>query len=117
MAELAFSNQNASLLQASSSGRITYHELSSDGKSQKESHIEFLVEDVQKLRRSLRKGTLVEFSICTDNQTKAQKAVHVNFLLISYLTQMQLCSSAITDKFYPIIIKDDFCMFSFANRL
>ena len=72
------SGADISCLQESSSGRISYHESGSDGKPQAESQIDFLMEDVQKLRRSLRKGTLVEFSICTDNQTKAQKAVHVS---------------------------------------
>lgn len=65
-------------MQESTSGRIEYTEIAADGRSQAKTEIEFAMEDVHKLRRALRKGTIVEFSICTDNQTKATKAVHVS---------------------------------------
>ena len=64
--------------QASSSGQITFQEPGADGQPGKEASLDFFAADTQRLRRQLPKGTLVEFNICTDNQTKQRRAVQVS---------------------------------------
>jgi len=62
----------------SSSGKIEYQEVGPGGKPQGETAtIQFHVQDVYKLRHRMKRGTLVDFSICTDNQTRERRAVHI----------------------------------------
>ena len=74
--------------QASSSGQITFQEPGADGQPGKEASLDFFAADTHRLRRQLPKGTVVEFNICTDNQTKQRRAVHVS------LNAMRSVSSA-----------------------
>ena len=94
-------------MQASSSGQITYQEPGADGQPGKEASLDFFAADTHRLRpgRQLPKGTLVEFNICTDNQTKQRRAVHVRpypaAAFCNALSSLCLSSSSAENVIYP----------------
>lgn len=65
-------------MQDSNNGLITYAEAGPGIKPGTEASVEFRAADTRHMRAQLRKGTAVEFNLCTDNHTQQRRAVHVS---------------------------------------